>query len=433
MLGNIFEKRNTLSYQTLFNLGGDIVQQTSAGVVVTDDRALGLTGIYSAISLTADTLATLPCLAYVQDATGYSVPLEPQPDWVLKPDIDLSRVSFWQSFLISTLWTGHGFSRIYRDENDNIIGLAVLNPLDVKMRRSVGGRIEYHYKNKPVPARDMVSVPYFLKPGEIRGTSPIKQLAQNIGLAIALETFTARFFGSGANVGLVLRTDGELSQEQVDDLARQVENKHAGLNTSHRPMVLQGGLRAENTTQANDSNQLIESRKFAIEDIARIYNTPPHLLGLPGYNSYASVEEANLQWISHQLRPLATKLESAFSELLPPGQFLKFDFKALERGNIQARAEAYTKFTTAGVMSIDDVRGEEGWALIGGEAAELPRVPLANIDINAAGLAELEKKVAIVVKLIQQGFDPEAAAKAYDLPYVPHDGGIPVTLQMEQE
>jgi HK97 family phage portal protein len=251
-------------------------------------------------------------------------------------------------------------------------------------------------------------------------------------LAIALETFTARFFGSGANPGLVLKTAGELSQNQVDDLARQIENRHAGVGQSHRPLVLQGGLETEKTTNANDQNQLIESRRMAIEDVARIFNTPPHLLGLPGYNSYSSVEEANLQWISHQLRPLATKLESTFGELLPPSQFLRFNFGALERGNLTSRATAYSQLTQAGIISTDDARRLEDLPVISTDASTNPRVPLANIDIKAASLAEQEKLVAIATKLIQAGFDPAATMAAFGLPAIRHDGGIPVTLQAEQ-
>ena len=432
MLADFFERRSTIGYQTLFNFGGDVISQTSAGVAVTPENALGLTAVFSAISLTADTIASLPCKAYQTDSFGQAQVLNPQPTWLTKPDPDLTAVAFWQAYITSMMLHGHGFARVYRD-GDTIVGMAVLNPTEVEMKRGSDAKIEYTYKRKPIAARDIKSTPYFLKPGEIRGTSPIRQLAQNLGLAIALETFTARFFGSGANPGLVLKTAGELSQNQVDDLARQIENRHAGLSQSHRPLVLQGGLETEKTTNANDQNQLIESRRMAIEDIARIYNTPPHLLGLPGYNSYASVEEANLQWISHQLRPLATKLESTFGELLPPSQFLRFNFGALERGNLASRATAYSQLTQAGIMSTDDARRLEDWPVIGTDASTYPRVPLANIDIKAAGLAEQEKLVSIATKLIQAGFDPAATMAAFGLPAIQHDGGIPVTLQAEQQ
>lgn len=431
MLADFFERRSAIGYQTLFNFGGDYIASTSAGIAVNAENALGLTGVFSAISLTADTIASLPCKAYQTDDNGQAQVLTPQPTWLTKPDPDLTAVAFWQAYITSMMLHGHGFARVYRD-GDTIVGMAVLNPTEVEMKRGNDAKIEYTYKRKPIPARDIKSTPYFLKPGEIRGTSPIRQLAQNLGLAIALETFTARFFGSGANPGLVLKTAGELSQNQVDDLARQIENRHGGLGQSHRPLVLQGGLETEKTVNANDQNQLIESRRMAIEDVARIYNTPPHLLGLPGYNSYASVEEANLQWISHQLRPLATKLEATFGELLPPSQFLRFNFGALERGNLTSRATAYSQLTQAGIISTDDARRIEDLPVVGTDASANPRVPLANIDIKAASLAEQEKLVAIATKLIQAGFDPAATMAAFGLPAIKHDGGVPVTLQAEQ-
>lgn len=430
MLANLFERRAAIGYETLFRLGGDPITTTNAGVLVNGDSSLGLTAVWSAISLTADTIATLPCKAYRYDDNSQAQVLSPQPAWISKPDPDMTASSFWQAYITSMMLHGHGFARVYRD-GERVLGMAVLNPTKVKMKRLDDATIEYRYENKVIPSRDIRSTPYFLQPGEVRGTSPIVQLAQNIGLAIALDTFTARFFGSGANPGLVLKTPGKLTTDQVEDLANQVDAKHAGLTASHRPLILQGGLETEKTTNANDQNQLIESRRFAVEDIARIFNTPPHLLGLPGYNSYASVEESNLQWISHQLRPLATKLESTFSDLLPPGQFLRFNFGALERGNLASRATAYSQLTQAGIISTDDARRLEDLPLINTDASTYPRVPLANIDIKAAGLAEQEKLVAIATKLIQAGFDPAATMAAVGLPPIKHDGGIPVTLQQE--
>jgi len=431
MLANLFERRAAIGYETLFRLGGDPITTTNAGVLVNANNALGLTGVFSAISLTADTIATLPCKAYRYDANEQAELLTPQPTWLSKPDPDMTAASFWQSYITSMMLHGHGFARVYRD-GDRVVGMAVLNPIKVKMKRLPDATIEYRYDNRVIPSRDIKSTPYFLEPGEVRGTSPIVQLAQNLGLAIALETFTARFFGSGANPGIVLKTPGKLTSEQVEDLANQVDAKHAGLTASHRPLILQGGLETEKTTNANDQNQLIESRRFAIEDIARIFNIPPHLLALPGYNSYASVEESNLQWISHGLRPLATKLEATFGDLLPPGQFIRFNFGALERGNLASRSTAYSQLTQAGIISTDDARRIEDLPLINTDASTFPRVPLANIDIKAAGLAEQEKLVAIATKLIQAGFDPAATMAAFGLPAIKHDGGIPVTLQMDQ-
>ena len=429
MLSNLFERRNTVSYQTLFNLGGDSLSTTASGVVMNVDKAFTINAFWSAISLISDSVSTLPFRAYINDDQNQAVVLNPQPLWLRQPDPAMSKVAFLQSYLISVLAHGHGFARVYR-HNGEIVGLAVLNPVDVTMVRGADAQIIYRHKNKLVDARDMISVPYFLKPGEIRGTSPVFQLAENLGLAVALETFTARFFGSGASTSMVLKSPKELSKEQTEDLAAQFNSRHSGLYRSHKPLVLQGGLEAEDLTAANDDNQLIESRRFAVEDISRIFNIPPHLLGLPGFNSYASVEEANLQWISHTLRPLATKLEAAFSQLLPENQFLRFNFGALERGNLASRSEAYSKLTQAGVLSTNDARRFEDLQVV--EGGDLPRVPLANVNIDAAGLAEMQERVRMAQVLINAGFNPDDTLANLDLPPIKHDGGVPVTLQAEQ-
>lgn len=430
MLNNLFEKRAAISYQTLFNFGGSELTTTEAGVAIDSERALGLTGVWAAISLTADTIATLPLKGYIKDDSGYGIALDPQPEWLVKPDPDTTRVVWLQQLLVSALLDGHAFGRIYRS-GDEITAIIPLNPTKMRMRRADGGRIEYTYNNKPIAARDVLSVPYLVKPGEVRGISPVKQLAQNLGLAVALETYTARFFGSGANPGIVLQTDGELSDEQIKDLRTQLENRHGGLFQSHRPMLLQGGLKTEKTQNANDQNQLIESRRFAIEDIARIYNIPPHAMGLPGYNSYASVEESNLQWISHQLRPLATKFEAALTDLMPPSQYVKFNFAALERGNITSRFTAYNQAANAGWLSADEIRTREELPVIDSPTSSKPRVPLANIDMDAADLKAQEIQIAMAGSLIRAGFDPVDVLAKLGLPAIKHDGGVPVTLQAD--
>jgi HK97 family phage portal protein len=147
MLGNLFERRAAIGYETLFRLGGDPILTTNAGVLVNANSSLGLTAVWSAISLTADTISTLPCKGYRYDDNNQATLLTPQPTWISKPDPDMTASSFWQAYITSMMLHGHGFARIYRD-GDRVVGMAVLNPIKVKMKRLDDATIEYRYDNK---------------------------------------------------------------------------------------------------------------------------------------------------------------------------------------------------------------------------------------------------------------------------------------------
>jgi hypothetical protein len=172
---------------------------------------------------------------------------------------------------------------------------------------------------------------------------------------------------------------------------------------------------------------LVESRNQAIADVARAFNMPPNLLALPGTNSYASVEQSNLAWVTHCLRPIVEKLEGAMSPLMsrhPGGQnaFLKFSLDGLLRADIEARNNSYSVGIQAGYLSINDVRRWEDLASINDPAADSVRVPLANINVAAADLIATEKRVTMAQQMIQVGFDPAETLAALSLPPVAHTG-----------
>ena len=179
---------------------------------------------------------------------------------------------------------------------------------------------------------------------------------------------------------------------------------------------------------------LVESRNQAVADVARAFHIPPHLLGLPGTNTFSSVEANNLAWTVHGLRPILEKLEGAFTQLLPrtPGAenaFIKFNMNALLRADSQARAQYYSTGIQAGYMSVNDVRRLEDMRIIDDPAAELPRVPLANINMSGADLVADEKRVRMAQALVISGYDPAEALIAVGLDPIAHTGLASTQLQ----
>jgi hypothetical protein len=190
---------------------------------------------------------------------------------------------------------------------------------------------------------------------------------------------------------------------------------------------LSGGASYKQTTVPNDAAQFLESRRFSVEEIARAFNIPLSMMGVPGTQSYASVEQNAIQFVVHTLRPYIEKLEWSYSRLLPVEAFLKFNVDGLLRGDFNSRITAYSTGLQSGFMSVNDVRRLED--LSPAEGGDQYRVPLANIALTDTGLVAQNEKTNMVKALIQIGFDPAETLKAFGLPAIPHTGVPSTQLQ----
>jgi HK97 family phage portal protein len=211
--------------------------------------------------------------------------------------------------------------------------------------------------------------------------------------------------GKALTLNGVIEFPGNLTAEQAENLRNGFDSKHKGWRRGHRTGILSGGATFKTTQVDPESSQSIEARRLAVEDVARAFNIPANMLNIPGTTTYASVEQNNLQFITHTLRPIVQKLEDAFSQLMsryPGGEtaFIKWNLDGLARADIQARTSAYSTMIQAGVMSINDVRRLEDMSDIEDPAASAVRVPLANVNIDAADLIATEKKVNMARTLV---------------------------------
>lgn len=427
MLNNLFEKR-AIS-QSLWAQGFDYDGlATEAGVSINSENALTINAVFSAVSLISDTISTLPVAAY-ERTTGERRYLVPQPVWVNRPDIELPSNAFWQSVLVSLLLDGNSFTRVWRDEQGEVVNLTQLNPYTVQIKRNAVGGLMFIVDgvNKPLTKDEIIWIPDLLKPGATRGVARVEALKENFGLALALQNFAARFFGQGASMAGVIEFPTALTAEQAKNLSAAFDNRHGGWRKSGRTGVLSGGATFKPTSASNDQSQMIESRRLAVEDVARVFNMPPHLLALPGFNSYASVEQSNIQFTIHTVRPLVAKLESAFGWLLPKGAFLKWNLDGLLRGDFSSRMQGYSVGSQAGFLSINDIRRLEDLPSV--DSGDVYRVPLANVNLTAADLAEQNERVAMAQKLIAVGFDPADVLAKLNLPPIAHTGVPSASLQ----
>jgi HK97 family phage portal protein len=432
MLNNLFESR-AISFQTIWGTGGDIEVLNQAGTVVNPETVFKVNAIFSAVSLISDTISTLPVDSYIR-RDGARFAFRPRPDWVQQPDIDTTKEAFYGSLIVSLLLDGNGFVRVFRDGAGRVINMTVLNPAKVEIRKNKVGEVVYVYEGegKPLNKNEMIHIPDVVRPGEIRGISRVTALKDNFGLALALESYAARFFGQGATTQGLIEFPGNLTPEQAKQLVDGFDARHRGFRKAHKTGVLSGGAKYVNTSVENDKAQFIDSRRMAVEDVARAFNIPPHLLGLPGTNTYSSVEQNNIAFVTHTLRPIVQKLESAFTPLManePGGStaFIKFTLDGLLRGDANSRFSAYSTGLQAGYLTINDIRRLEDLPPVDG--GEIIRVPLASVNIDAAELVATDKRVNMAQKLVNSGFDPAEVMAAMGLPEIAHTGLPTVQLQ----
>lgn len=437
MLNNFFEKR-AVSFQSVWGSGSDIDLGSQSGTLVNSDTAFQVNAIYSALSLISQTISSLPVSAYTRSPDdGSRSLLQPQPDWVQKPDVDTTKEAFYGSVIVSLLLDGNAFVRVFANERGEVVNMNVLNPTHVKIKRNGLGRMMFEVKgeNRLLSGEEVIFIPDVVKPGGMRGVSRVEALKENWGLAIALQNYSAKFFGSGTHTSGILEVPGTLTGDQAKMLQDAFDSRHKGWSRAHRTAVLSGGATYKPTTVDPQESQLLEARDHAVADVARAFNLPPHLLGLADKGmSFASVEQNNLAWVTHSLRPIVTKLESAFSPLLARSSggeraFLKWNLDGLLRADIETRTKSYSVGLQAGYYTINDVRRYEDLPAIENPSADTVRVPLANVNVEDATVSSEEKKVKMAQALVMVGYDPAEALAAMGLPAIAHTGLPTVQLQ----
>lgn len=435
MLAKLFgnsENRN-ISFQSIWGAGDSFAFNTEAGTPIDESTAMRISAFYSCVLLISDTISTLPVDSYIR-RDGNRVPFRPRPDWVMKPDVDLLRSEHYQQVLVSLLLDGNAFIRIYRDSRGDVANLVVLDPMRITVRRNpVTREIEYVFDSSDagvVSKDDMLHITEMRKPGALRGLSRVSELKDNLGLASALQSFASRFFGQGATVQGIIEFPGNLTREQATNLRDNFDISHKSYKKAHKTGVLSGGAKYTKTGTAPDEAQMLESRKLAIEEIARMFRVPPHMIAIttPGAMSYASLEQNNINFVVHTLRPYLEKIEQAYTTLLPSEAFIKFNVDGLLRGDYTTRIQGYSIGLQAGFYSVNDVRRFEDLRPV--DEGDQFRVPLANINITDAQVIEQAKKVEMAQRLVFAGYDPAQVLKALELPAIAHTG-LPST-QLQQ-
>jgi HK97 family phage portal protein len=439
MLNRLFtpsaSEERDLSYQQIWGAGLDVsTVGTWSGTSVSTANSLQIGAVYACVRLLSDTISALPVDTFIR-RDGNRVPYRPRPAWVMEPDgPGSSRIDYYQQLVVSMLLSHGAVVQVVRDSRGEVAALMPLDPTRVDVKRNPQTRRpEYHVDGgrAVLPAEEVLYIPEMRRPGQLKGVSRIEEVRNTLGLAKALDEFASRYFSNGANAGGIIEFPGNLTQEQAKDVVSSFEAAHKGVSRSHRPGVLSGGAKFTKVGSDAEQAQMLQSRQFAVEEIARIFRVPPSMIGLntPGAMSYASVEHNAIQFVRYSLLPLVSKIEEAHGRLLPSESFLRINVDGLMRGDSTAQAQMFSTGLQAGYYSVNDIRRLLDLPPM--EGGDIVRVPLANIDLTAAGLVETDKRVEMASKLVMVGYDPAEVLQALDLPAIAHTGLASNQLQPE--
>jgi HK97 family phage portal protein len=430
VLGRLIEKRG--AFQELWGSGALFERGTPTGKHVTDSTALTLSAVYASVRLISDTVSTLPYDQYIR-RDGQRFPFRPREMWVMDPNPHVDRTTFWQQVVTSLLIDGNAFVLLTRNDEGQIVQMDVLNPQRTTVQIVNGVKVYRVNDTMTVQQENMLHIAELLLPGAVRGVSRIEKAKDALGLGLALEEYASRFFGNGAYAGGVIEWPGDITKDQAKTLVDSWEGNHKGLNRSHRPAVLYGGAKFTPTTVDPSQSQLLEERRFAIEEVARLFRVPPFMLGVTtaGAVSYNSVEQQMLFFMQHTIQPMVQKLEIAFSRLLANERsFLKFNLNSMVRADLQTRTESYSKALLAGYMSVNDVRALEDMRSV--DNGDEYRVPLQNIPLADTPVVTLQQKARAAQALTTAGFTGESVAELLGLD-LEHTGLTSVQVQPVSE
>lgn len=376
-------KRPQDSYTTTSITRGSQAWDELFGPVTTtmppsEKTAFTVSAIYACVNLYAGAIASLVKHIYrVQQDGERDRSLTDPLWWVLNEEMTprWSAANGWEFLIQSMLLHGDGFARIVRDRQSMPVGLKPMHPTSVEVvANRETDKLVYIYTPDEVLGEsrarfvldqdDVIHLAGFGFDG-LRGMSPLRYSLREAGsVAMSAQRYSNAFFSNSARPDFALRTDQKLGPEAIENLRSQLAENHQGVERSFKPMVLQGGLDIKTITMPVTDIQLIETRQFQIEEIARIYGVPPFMIG---YNekttSWGSgVEAMGTGFVRFSLRQHLNKIETELNRKLfrTAAKRVEFDTFDLERADMKSMFEAFRigigRAGEPGFISVEEAR-----------------------------------------------------------------------------
>lgn len=362
------ESERALGRNALFRIGDDDLfdrGNTAAGEAVDAESAMRLIAVQAAVRLLVNDIASLPVDAF--RGTGAARAEITKPSWMVTPN-PVNPNYTWQDYIkqvaFSILVDGESFTRAFPNTR-SVEGLGVIATSNVRDVTADGFGVQYKLNNgADLTPDEVIHIPWLLPPGKLRGLNPINAAREGLGIGLASDKFVGRYFGEGAVLSGVIEFPAgvEPTADQIEQIKRDFKRKHGGARKSHAVGAITGGGKYVPFDYNNRDAQLLELRDSVIEDVARLFGIPPHMLGSqkPGAVAYASVEQRSIDYVTHAILPIVSRIEAGHNRLLRgPETYIKFNVKGLLRGDEQARAQFYDRLLQNKVMRREEVRALE--------------------------------------------------------------------------
>jgi HK97 family phage portal protein len=324
------------------------------GEIVSELTAFAHTAVLASVTILADSVASMP-LELTRTRGGRIEKLS-TPSVLQRPNDNQNMFEFVHQTMVTLAL--HGTAYIYAPKGAD--GLPVemrnLHPHQVKdLVETDTGELVYDIGKVKYSSKDVRRICWLILPNQKRGISPIETMRNTIGTGLAMDRFLAQFYGEGATPSSVLETDGALTQDQSRQLKDGWEEAHY---KHRRPAVLQGGLKWRSITTSAADMQMLQHKESIVRDIARVYRIPLHLIIGTGGDSqtYQNLEALGSAFYQYTLLGWVRRLETAFSEMLPIDQQVKFNAQEFLRADLMTRVRAQQLQILSGTMTPNEAR-----------------------------------------------------------------------------
>lgn len=384
LFSGLFRTRDAPTNRTAGSAYSFFMGGSTSGKRVNERSAMQMTAVYSCVRILSEAIASLPLHVYKYNENGGKEKAVDHPLYFLlhdEPNPEMTSFVFRETLMTHLLLWGNAYAQIIRNGKGEVVALYPLMPDRMTVNRDSNGQLYYEYQVSKDDAPTVNGSTVLLKPSDVLhipglgfdglvGYSPIAMAKNAIGMAIACEEYGAKFFANGANPSGVLEHPGTLK-----DPGRVRDSWNAafgGSGNAHKVAVLEEGLKYTPISISPNEAQFLETRKFQIDEIARIFRVPPHMVGDLEKSSFSNIEQQSLEFVKYTLDPWVSRWEqsivrSLFSQTEKTTFFVKFNVDGLLRGDYQSRMNGYATARQNGWMSANDIRELENLDRISAE------------------------------------------------------------------
>ena len=413
-LANLFKSRDKPITNNFFRSAYSFLfGPTTSGKIVNERTAMQTTAVYACVRILAEAIASLPLSVYQTTGLGKEKAIHHNLYHLLhdEPNSEMTSFVFRETLMSHLLLWGNAYGQIIRDQNGKVLALYPLLPNKMSVNRDSRGNIYYVYTRDSDETSSLAGYgEFYLSDHEVLhipglgfdgiiGYSPIAMAKNAIGMSLATEEYGASFFANGATPGGVLEHPGIVKDPQR--VRESWNSVYQGTKNAHKVAVLEEGMKYQSIAISPEQAQFLETRKFQINEIARIFRVPPHMVGDLEKSSFSNIEQQSLEFVKYTLDPWVTRWEQAMQKaLLLPGEksqyFIKFNVDGLLRGDYQSRMNGYAIARQNGWMSANDIRELENMNLIspeeGGDIYMVNGNMLKLKDVGAYAKENIERK-----------------------------------------